>query len=123
MPRAKGRDNFALRRVDVDLGPINRSDGSARFTLGLTSVVVGVQGPRPVKVSRERSDKATVDVVFHRRGGIPQGGGDTKLLNEFAFQQRKAEEDQLVAFLRETVEAIILTTMHPNTFIQLIVQV
>ena len=123
MPRVKGRDNFALRRVDVDLGPINQADGSARFTLGLTSVLVAVQGPRPAKVSRERWDKATVDVVLHQRAGIPIGGGDSKALNDYKLQQRQGEEDHLVAFLRETMEAVVLSSVHPNTFIQFVVQV
>ena len=52
-----------LRPLGCELSLLSRSDGSASFTFGDdTFVIACVYGPTDVRISKERIDKATVEV-------------------------------------------------------------
>ncbi|KAI8904587.1 ribosomal protein S5 domain 2-type protein [Powellomyces hirtus] len=85
---------------------LSRSDGSVRFKSGDSSVLCSVFGPMEVKIKDEKLDKATVEVIFKAESG----GTTTK--------ERLYER-----VLRETVEASILTALHPRSAIRITVQV
>ncbi|KAF8928181.1 Exosome component 5 [Haplosporangium gracile] len=84
---------------------LNRADGSAQFDFGGSSVMCSVVGPAEVKLRDEKLDKATIEVVVRPLVGLP-GIKD------------KAREQAI----RETLEPLILSGLHPRTGIQIVVQ-
>ncbi|KAG0301064.1 Exosome component 5 [Linnemannia gamsii] len=76
---------------------LNRADGSAQFDF--------VVGPAEVKLRDEKLDKATLEVVVRPLVGLP-GIKD------------KAREQAI----RETLEPLVLSGLHPRTGIQIVVQ-
>eukprot|EP00996_Jenningsia_fusiforme_P002086 NODE_2930_length_1087_cov_8.097303_g2687_i0.p1 GENE.NODE_2930_length_1087_cov_8.097303_g2687_i0~~NODE_2930_length_1087_cov_8.097303_g2687_i0.p1 ORF type:complete len:239 (+),score=45.27 NODE_2930_length_1087_cov_8.097303_g2687_i0:212-928(+) len=117
--REKGREPFALRRVDVDLGPLSRADGSARFTQGKTSVLVSAFGP--VQAPHDNCDGALLSITWQRRGHIPTAGCRT--LTDHEMLNERMEDDETIFFLRETLQSVMLLSLHPNTQFSLTVQV
>lgn len=71
LKRKNGRQWNQLRTLSVELGVLNRADGSVKYTQGDSSVLVAVYGPAEVKPKFERPDRATIDVVFKPRSGLP----------------------------------------------------
>ncbi|KAF9547564.1 Exosome component 5 [Linnemannia hyalina] len=84
---------------------LNRADGSAQFDFGESSVMCSVVGPAEVKLRDEKLDRATIEVVVRPLVGLP-GIKD------------KAREQAL----RETLEPLVLSGLHPRTGIQIVVQ-
>ncbi|KAF8980853.1 Exosome component 5 [Entomortierella lignicola] len=84
---------------------LNRADGSAQFDFGGSSVLCSVVGPAEVKIRDEKLDKATIEVVARPLVGLP-GIKD------------KAREQTI----RETLEPLVLSGLHPRTGIQIVVQ-
>ncbi|KAG0374692.1 MAG: ribosomal protein S5 domain 2-type protein [Linnemannia gamsii] len=84
---------------------LNRADGSAQFDFGESSVMCSVVGPSEVKLRDEKLDRATIEVVVRPLVGLP-GIKD------------KAREQAI----RETLEPLILSGLHPRTGIQIVVQ-
>ncbi|KAG0337511.1 Exosome component 5 [Podila humilis] len=84
---------------------LNRADGSAQFDFGGSSVLCSVVGPAEVKIRDEQLDKATIEVVARPLVGLPS-------------VKDKAREQNI----RETLEPIILSGLHPRTLIQIVVQ-
>ncbi|KAG0209980.1 Exosome component 5 [Mortierella sp. GBA30] len=84
---------------------LNKADGSAQFDFGGSSVLCSIIGPAEVKIRQEKLDKATIDVVARPLVGLP-GIVD------------KAREESI----RQTLEPLILSTLHPRTLIQIVVQ-
>ncbi|KAG9320445.1 hypothetical protein KVV02_003133 [Mortierella alpina] len=84
---------------------LNRADGSAQFDFGGSSVMCSVVGPAEVRARQEKLDKATVEVVARPLVGLP-GIVD------------KARERSI----QETLEPLILSSLHPRTLIQIVVQ-
>ena len=94
-----------LREMTSELSLLSRPDGSVQFNQGDTSVLVAVYGPAEVKVGRELIDRATIEVVYKPKVGLP--GCAEKL------------QERLV---RNSCEPVILSTLHPRTSISIIVQ-
>ncbi|KAF9909820.1 Exosome component 5 [Linnemannia zychae] len=84
---------------------LNRADGSAQFDFGESSVMCSVVGPAEVKLRDEKLDKATIEVVVRPLVGLP-GIKD------------KAREQAI----RETLEPLVLSGLHPRTGIQIVIQ-
>ncbi|KAF9953670.1 Exosome component 5 [Mortierella alpina] len=84
---------------------LNRADGSAQFDFGGSSVLCSVVGPAEVKIRQEKLDKATIEVVARPLVGLP-GVVD------------KAREKSI----QETLEPLILSSLHPRTLLQIVVQ-
>lgn len=93
------------RLMKCDLGHLTRSDGNVMMSQGDTTVTVGVYGPAEVKISKEIVDRATVEVVYKPRSGLPVCG-------DKLFERT----------IRNTCETIIMTALHPRSSIGLIVQ-
>uniref|UniRef100_A0ABM0M419 Exosome complex component RRP46-like n=1 Tax=Saccoglossus kowalevskii TaxID=10224 RepID=A0ABM0M419_SACKO len=98
--------NLELRSQSCEQNLLSRPDGSATYCQGDTSVIVAVYGPAEVKQSKEFLDKATLEVIFKPKVGIP--GCSEK------FQER---------LIRNTCETIVLTALHPRSSINIIIQV
>ncbi|KAF9422056.1 Exosome component 5 [Entomortierella beljakovae] len=84
---------------------LNRADGSAQFDFGGSSVLCSIVGPAEVKIRDEKLDKATLEVVARPLVGLP-GVKD------------KAYEHSI----RETLEPLVLSGLHPRTGIQIVIQ-
>jgi len=89
-----------LRPMFCELGAITRADGSCIFSVGDTTVACAVYGPGEVKPNREIIDKASVEIVYRSRVGMP------------GVADKKSE-----LFLEKTCEAGILAALHPRTAI------
>ncbi|XP_064617588.1 exosome complex component RRP46-like [Liolophura sinensis] len=94
-----------LRPMKSSVSVLSRPDGSANVCQGNTCVIAAVYGPSEVKMSKEIIDKATVEVTFKPKTGLP--GCAEKL------------EERL---LRNTCETVILAALHPRSSISIIVQ-
>ncbi|EGG24151.1 hypothetical protein DFA_06297 [Cavenderia fasciculata] len=96
-----------IRPIESEQALLNKADGSAKFSQGKSSVLAAVYGPIDVKTARkEKISKSVVDVSF-----TPATGNTTYF---------DKEREMLV---RNAVESIILTLLHPRTQINVIVQV
>eukprot|EP00118_Oscarella_pearsei_P006592 m.30014 g.30014 ORF g.30014 m.30014 type:complete len:128 (+) comp31282_c0_seq8:44-427(+) len=94
-----------LRSLSAEQSLLSRADGSARFSHGLTSVLVSVYGPVEVKQSKEKLNRATINVEFKPNSGI-----------------RGCAERLIEKVLRETCEAVVLSTLHPRSAVNIVVQ-
>ncbi|CAL1136535.1 unnamed protein product [Cladocopium goreaui] len=104
--RRDGRAANQLRPPQMELRPLLRADGSARFRFGDTAVVCAVFGPREPRFRhRELFDRASLEVVVRPRIGIPG-----------------PKERQMEALLARQLEHVILANQYPRTQISVIVQ-
>jgi len=105
--RADGRESNQMRPPNIELRPLLRADGSARFSLGQSTVVAAVFGPRePKSRARETFDRATLEVVVQPRVG-----------------RAGAAERQLEGHLMRQLDHVILHKEYPRTQIQVVLQV
>lgn len=105
--RGDGRDANQMRPPQVELRPLLRADGSARFALGQSAVIAAIYGPRePKSRYREVFDRATIEVIVRPRVAVP---------GPF--------ERQLEGHLTRQLDHIVLHKEYPRTQIQVIVQV
>ncbi len=95
----------SLRVVSSEQDLLTRSDGSALFNHGDTSVLVAVYGPTEVRISKAIIDKATIEVIYKPKVGLP--GCSEKM------QER---------LIRNTCETVIWATLHPRTAINVVIQ-
>ncbi|KAI8361133.1 ribosomal protein S5 domain 2-type protein, partial [Mortierella sp. GBAus27b] len=84
---------------------LNRADGSAQFDFGGSSVMCSVVGPTEVKIRDEKLDRATIEVVARPLVGLPG-----------------VKDKALEHSVRETLEPLILSGLHPRTGIQIVIQ-
>ena len=94
-----------MRPMIAELSLLSRSDGSVSFCQGDTNVYACVHGPGEVKISKEQIDKATVEVVYKQKVGLP--GCAEKLVERV---------------IKNTCETVILTALHPRTSITVVLQ-
>jgi exosome complex component RRP46 len=94
-----------LQAFSTELGLLSRCDGSALFTSGGTSVLAAVFGPAEVRVSKEIIDKATVEVVYKPKVGMPG-----------------CAEKSRESFIRNTCETAVLAALHPRSAITIVLQ-
>jgi len=104
--RKDGRSANQIRQFAAEQGLLNRADGSARFTQGNSSVLVSVYGPMEVKQRKELIDKASIDVCYRPRSGLAG-----------------SEETEKELYIRSALEESILSTLHPRTAVNIVVQV
>merc|ERR1719414_300819 len=105
--RADGRTTNQMRPPQVELRPLLRADGSARFRLGRSAAVAGVFGPKePRSRARELFDRAALEVIVRPRVGLPG-----------------TAERELEGLLLRQLEHVVLREHYPRTQISVIVQV
>lgn len=95
-----------LAAISCVLGDLSQSDGSTVLTQGNTVVSVAVYGPCEVKQSKERLDKATVEVTYKPKVGLP-----------------KVEDKFCENIIGSVFEEAILVTMHPRSSISIVLQI
>lgn len=94
-----------LREMTCEFGKLSRCDGDVFLMQGETCVTSAVYGPTEVRMNKEILDKATVEVVYKSKSGLP--GCAEKLFERI---------------IRNTCETVILTSLHPRSSINIIVQ-
>lgn len=94
-----------MRDMTCELGQITRCDGDVCLMQGQTCVAAAVYGPTEVRMNKEILDKATVEVVYKSKVGLP--GCAEKIFERI---------------IRNTCETMILTTLHPRSGINIIIQ-
>lgn len=94
-----------LRQLSSTLGDLSRPDGDATVSQGDTCVTSAVYGPGEVKVTKELLDKATIDVVYKPKSGLPG-----------------CAEKFLERTIRNSCETVILGNLHPRSSISITVQ-
>ena len=94
-----------LRVLSSEVGTLSQPDGSANLYHGDTSILAAVYGPTMVRMNKEQIDKATVEVLYKAKVGLPSCNDK--------FQQE---------FIRNSCETAILASLHPRTAINIIIQ-
>mmetsp|Transcript_73935 Transcript_73935/g.175964 ORF Transcript_73935/g.175964 Transcript_73935/m.175964 type:complete len:235 (-) Transcript_73935:28-732(-) len=104
--RADGRTSNQLRPPQVELRPLQRADGSARFCFGQSTAIAAVYGPREPRVrAKEVFNKAVLEVVVRPRVGLAG-----------------AAEKHLEGHLLRHLDHVVLHHEYPRTVISVIVQ-
>ena len=98
-------DAPCLAALSCVLGELSQADGSASLTHGNTTVLAAVYGPCEVKMSKEILDKATVEVMFRPKVGLPKCADK--------FNERH---------IRDLFQAAILVSLHPRSSITIVLQ-
>ncbi|EFA75059.1 hypothetical protein PPL_11677 [Heterostelium album PN500] len=106
MVRIDKRNNNQIRSIESELALLNKADGSAKFSLDNSSVLAAIYGPVEVNPRKEKISKATVEVVF-----TPDSGNQN-------YQTKEQE-----SLIRNAIESVIMTMLHPRTLISIIIQV
>ncbi|XP_045214083.1 exosome complex component RRP46-like isoform X2 [Mercenaria mercenaria] len=105
MKSTKGTEVVTLRPLTCEMGQLSRPDGSATTFQGDTCVTVSVYGPGEVRINKEQLDRATIDVVYKPKSGLPACAD-------------KAREK----VIRHTCESVLLANLHPRSSINVTVQ-
>ncbi|EDO43013.1 predicted protein [Nematostella vectensis] len=95
-----------LRAMFCEHGLLDKADGSSKFAQGDTQVMAAAYGPVEVKLNKELIDRATLEVIFRPKIGIP--GCSEKLVE---------------GIIRNSCEPIVLTALHPRASLTIVVQV
>ncbi|KAJ1645575.1 exosome non-catalytic core subunit rrp46 [Coemansia erecta] len=106
MSRPDRREHEQIRALNCVLGQLTRTDGSAQFSSGSTSLICGIYGPIEAKLYEEKIDRAHIDVKLRPAIGLP------------ATKDKWAE-----SAVRKTFERNILGHLHPRTLVQINLQV
>lgn len=94
-----------MREMTCELGQLTRCDGDVCMMQGETCVAAAVYGPTEVRMNKEILDKATVEVVYRSKIGLPG-----------------CAEKMFERIIRNTCETMILTSLHPRSAINIILQ-
>lgn len=94
-----------LRAITHENGLLSRADGSTRYSQGKTSVMVAVFGPMQVPGRKEKPDRATVEVIFKSASG-----------------SSLHDESDLANLIRQSIETVIISTLHPRTLLRVVIQ-
>lgn len=95
----------SLPAMSCTLGDLSQPDGSAELTHGSTVVRAAVYGPCEVKMSKEILDKATVEVVFKPKVGLP-----------------KCADKSRERIIHDVFEAAVMVSLHPRSSIMIVLQ-
>lgn len=101
---ASGKSNI-LRNLQCEISLLSVPDGSASLEQGDTSVLASVYGPTQVKMNKEQIDKATVDVLYKAKTGLP------------SCTDKYTQE-----IIKRICEQAILSMLHPRTAINVTIQ-
>lgn len=105
--RPEGRPTNALRLLHAEQGLLNRADGSARFSMGRTTVLAAVFGPVQMGIRSEQPEKAVIEVTI---SSSEKSSGSAHFL-------------QAQYLIKGALESVVLTSLHPRTVIRVAIQV
>ncbi|WWC87281.1 uncharacterized protein L201_002169 [Kwoniella dendrophila CBS 6074] len=103
--RYDGRKPHEMRPLQIEIGELDRADGSGRFGFGSTAALASCSGPLEVRLNKELPTKATLE-ISHRP---LQGVGATP-------------SRALITTLESIFPSSLSLNSHPRSLIQIIVQ-
>eukprot|EP01120_Amphizonella_sp_Union-15-10_P013193 TRINITY_DN6094_c0_g1_i1.p1 TRINITY_DN6094_c0_g1~~TRINITY_DN6094_c0_g1_i1.p1 ORF type:complete len:250 (+),score=45.57 TRINITY_DN6094_c0_g1_i1:142-891(+) len=116
--RIDGRRPNELRTIRCKMGVLEKMDGSAYFEQGNTKALASVYGPREVTYkSKALHDRVLINCTY---GMAPFSTGERKV-QRTGKQDRRETEVSLV--LKQTFESAILTSLSPNSQIDINIQI
>ncbi|MDW8083699.1 MAG: exosome complex exonuclease Rrp41 [Candidatus Caldarchaeum sp.] len=113
--RIDGRKPDELRKLRMEVGVLEKTDGSAYVELGGTKIYAGVIGPREVHPKHlELPDRAVINCRYH--------------MASFSVDERKPlgmtrREIELSKVLREALETVVFLEEFPRMMIDIFVEV
>lgn len=112
--------------VDIELNPLHRADGSAKYSYNGVSIVGGVNGPVEIQRRDEIPEEAAIDVVIRPATGV--GGayhrfsmsfyGSCRLIGDAGVRERYLE-----SIVESILRHIVLVAAHPRKLIQVTLQI
>src|SRR2546425_11355270 len=113
--RADGRKLDQLRPIKLEIGILDKADGSAYIEQGKNKILVAVYGPREAHPKHiALPDRAVIRCRYH--------------MAPFSVDERKnpapsRREHELSKVIRESLEPVVLTDLYPRTTIDLFIEV
>lgn len=113
--RVDGRRLDQLRPIKLEVGVLDKADGSAYVEQGKNKILVAVYGPREAHPKHiALPDRAVIRCRYH--------------MAPFSVDERKSpapsrRELELSKVIRESLEPVVLTDLYPRTTIDLFVEV
>ncbi len=113
--RADGRKLDQLRPIKLEVGILDKADGSAYIEQGKNKILVAVYGPREAHPKHiALPDRAVIRCRYH--------------MAPFSVDERKnpapsRREHELSKVIRESLEPVVLTDLYPRTVIDLFVEI
>src|SRR2546425_9378276 len=113
--RADGRKLDQLRPIKLEIGILDKADGSAYIEQGKNKILVAVYGPREAHPKHiALPDRAVIRCRYH--------------MAPFSVYERKnpapsRREHELSKVIRESLEPVVLTDLYPRTMIDLFVEI
>lgn len=113
--RIDGRKPDEFRPIKMEVGILDRADGSARVELGKTKVIAGVYGPREM---HPRHDTMPNKAVVRCRYDMMSFS-----VEERARPGRSRRSTEITKVLSEALESVVYTERFPGMAIDVFVQV
>ena len=113
--RIDGRRLDQLRPIKLEVGLLDKADGSAYIEQGKNKILVAVYGPREAHPKHiAMPERAVIRCRYH--------------MAPFSVDERKSpapsrREMELSKVIRESLESVVLTDLYPRTTIDLFVEV
>ncbi len=113
--RIDGRRLDQLRPIKLEVGVLDKADGSAYVEQGKNKILVAVYGPREAHPKHiALPDRAVIRCRYH--------------MAPFSVDERKSpapsrREMELSKVIRESLEPVVMTDLYPRTTIDLFVEV
>jgi exosome complex component RRP41 len=113
--RIDGRRLEELRPIKLEVGVLDKADGSAYIEQGRNKIIVGVYGPREAHPKHiAMPERAVIRCRYH--------------MAPFSVDERKSpapsrREMELSKVIRESLEPVVLTDLYPRTTIDLFIEV
>ncbi len=113
--RSDGRKLDQLRPIKLEVGILDKADGSAYIEQGKNKILVAVYGPREAHPKHiALPDRAVIRCRYH--------------MAPFSVDERKnpapsRRELELSKVIRESLEPVVLTDLYPRTTIDLFVEI
>lgn len=113
--RPDGRKVDEMRNVEVEVGVLDRADGSARARLGNNLAIASVYGPREMHPKHaSRPDRAVIRLNYRMA---------TFSVKDYKRPFPSRREKEISKVLSEAFESIVLTKMFPRSVIDIHVQI
>ena len=113
--RIDGRRLAQLRPIKLEVGLLDKADGSAYIEQGKNKILVAVYGPREAHPKHiAMPERAVIRCRYH--------------MAPFSVDERKSpapsrREMELSKVIRESLESVVLTDLYPRTTIDLFIEV
>ncbi|WVW78859.1 hypothetical protein I302_100822 [Kwoniella bestiolae CBS 10118] len=103
--RLDGRKPHEIRPLTIEIGELDRADGSGRFGFGSTSALASCSGPLEVRLNKELPTRATLEISHRPLEGV--GATPSRAL---------------ITTLESIFPSSLRLSLYPRSLIQIIVQ-